>query len=656
MTRLDRLEVAGFRGIVHSTLDFGGNSVVLGGANGTGKTAFVDAVEYLYTGEVATLAGAAGLGVRQQGPHIHAERSASYVRGHFLDPDAAVTRWLAGPVDSPSILDGHLRRGAALTFILRRSQLQAFIHARPAERYKRMADLIGLERLDGLQMVTHRAQERLERELDAAERELSHLAAASTPEGVDEADLLIELNARLNEVGFGDITLASLDEIPRVRTALVRRTTQRRPDRAAAARAALVDALRRSGHDRLRDALAAYLELSPSSPDRKDRAEMLELLGLLSRGRDILRQSPDADHCPLCESDINSRAVLAALIRRVGRLEEVSLLQQKLDRARDALDAALVDSSGRVRAVATLCAEAEVSATPTESLTNSISMLRDSLRSGATAETVQMAGRLESVLERWTLWASETIDRLAMPSESESEEDEDGAGAAVSAALSWLESAAVQRATAARARAEHERALARRQELEGTVARARSAAVVARTVATTLTHVRNDELQRVFDELQADLVHFYDTLHPGEGQHALAIVMDPRKRGSADLQLGFFDRTAQDPRAFSSEGHLDSLGLCIFLAFVRRFNGDWPLLVLDDVVATVDAVHKARIARLLFEEFGDRQLMITTHDGRWFNEIRRIQSDLGVDGVRNLVIESWSLDEGPSLRPAAAAS
>jgi hypothetical protein len=657
VTRLVRLEVGGFRGIVDATLPFDGRSVVLGGANGTGKTAFVDALEFLYTGAVSALTGTAGLGLRQHGPHIHAEPSSSFVRAVYEDPAGSVTRWLSGPVDCPASLESHLRTGSKLTFILRRSQLQAFIHARPADRYRSMADLIGLERLDGLQTLTKRALDRIDRDHEEAARELAHLASLEPPTPIDEDEILRELNSQLEEAGLQEMVLSSLDDIARVRGALVRRAESRRPqDPTAVARATLLETLRRGTHDRLREALAAYIALAPPASDRRDRSESLELLGVLTRGRELLRHTPDATHCPLCESEINARAVLASLIRRVGQLEEVSLLQQQLDRAREDLDASLVDASARVRAIQALAAEAGVSTGTTETLANSISMLRDSIRSGTPAETLQMAGRLEAVLERWTLWVRETTERLQAPPAVDAAAEAEGETDALTGALSLLEGAAVQRAAARSARSERERLATRRAELEDTVARARASLAIASTVNSTLTRVRNEELQAVFDDLQSDLVHFYETLHPGEGQRALAIAMDPKKRGSADLRLDFFDRSDQDPRAFASEGHLDSLGLCVFLAFVRRFSGDWPLLVLDDVVATVDAAHKARVARLLFEEFGDRQLLITTHDSRWFNELRRVQGELGIEGANNLVIEKWSLEEGPTMRPAAAAS
>jgi hypothetical protein len=169
----------------------------------------------------------------------------------------------------------------------------------------------------------------------------------------------------------------------------------------------------------------------------------------------------------------------------------------------------------------------------------------------------------------------------------------------------------------------------------------------------TFTRVKNDEIQRIYDELQNDLARMYTFLHPGEGHGMIAIAMDPRKRGSSDLRMGFYGREGDDPRAFASEGHLDSLGLCIFLASARRFNGDWPLLVLDDVVTSVDATHKQRVAQLLFQEFGDRQLIVTTHDARWFLDLKRAQQETG-SVARYMVLESWTLESGPRVRLEAS--
>jgi len=113
-----------------------------------------------------------------------------------------------------------------------------------------------------------------------------------------------------------------------------------------------------------------------------------------------------------------------------------------------------------------------------------------------------------------------------------------------------------------------------------------------------------------------------------------------------------FGREGEDPRALTSEGHLDSLGLCIFLGFVKKFNEGCSLIVLDDVVSTVDAKHRENICKLLLKEFRDKQLIITTHEGMWYEQLRAFQRAYGMEGnFKNLIIVDWSIDTGPIIRP-----
>jgi hypothetical protein len=293
-------------------------------------------------------------------------------------------------------------------------------------------------------------------------------------------------------------------------------------------------------------------------------------------------------------------------------------------------------------------------------LSNAVAMLRETIRSagsgaGATTsplEAIEMARRLDAALERWERWAQDTAN--ALDQEKGVQPETDPEMERVQAVLALLEGVQVRRAAAERSRQERERLTLERDAIGADLAPRAGAAALSDLAYRTFVRVKNEEVQRIFDELRADLVTMYDFLHPGEGHEMLSIAMDPDKRGSTELRMGFYDRQDEDPRAFGSEGHLDSLGLCIFLAFVKRFNGDWPLLVLDDVVSSVDIQHKRRVANLLFEEFGDRQLLITTQDSRWFNELRRAQEETGHSAdTRNLAIETWSLEEGPKIRSAS---
>ncbi|MCP8322097.1 MAG: hypothetical protein H3Z52_14355, partial [archaeon] len=129
-------------------------------------------------------------------------------------------------------------------------------------------------------------------------------------------------------------------------------------------------------------------------------------------------------------------------------------------------------------------------------------------------------------------------------------------------------------------------------------------------------------------------------------------LIDPDKRASTALKIESFGREGEDPRALTSEGHQDSLGLCIFLAFVKKFNKNCPLVILDDVVTTIDAQHRSSICELLSDEFNDHQLIITTHDEVWYEQLCSHQRAIGISGnCMNLKITRWSTQTGPIISP-----
>jgi hypothetical protein len=650
VTRLRRLDIHAVRGIQDLSLDFDCGSIVLGGGNGTGKSACVDAIEFLYTGSIATLVGTQGLSLRQHGAHLHASPSEAHVTGHFDDPAGSVTRRLSGQLEVPVALEKHMAAGARLAFILRRSQLQHFIHAKPADRYRSMADLIGAEDLDRAEASLKGARDALEDQVHQGQATLSRIdeRLGELPADVDDEDILREASERLAELEGGH-RLQSWEDVRTVRAAVLRAATSRH-DPAQEARARLVGDLERGiGADNLRGTIAAFREVTGGGRQRQEH--LVDLLQLLRSGREYVRETP-TDNCPLCEREMRSKILLERLVERVAQLEEVSLQEQRVQHAREDLSLALQETENRMRNLDESQAAAGARS-PGGALRDAISMLGESMRSGAVSESREMGERVLVALERWDSWVNETIGRTAQELAVSNEDGEDELAGAV---LAVLEDAAARRAAGERGRQELERLLAERGRVVAATARVERAFALADLAYRTFNRTKNDEMQRVYDELRADLARMYDVLHPGEGHGAVAIAMDPRKRGSSDLRMGFYGREDEDPRAFASEGHLDSLGLCIFLAFARRFNGDWPLLVLDDVVTSVDAAHKARVARLLLEEFGDRQLFITTYDSRWFLELQRLQGETGRTKVRNLVIESWSLEGGPKVREVAAAT
>lgn len=90
----------------------------------------------------------------------------------------------------------------------------------------------------------------------------------------------------------------------------------------------------------------------------------------------------------------------------------------------------------------------------------------------------------------------------------------------------------------------------------------------------------------------------------------------------------------------------------MFLAFIKKFNCECNLLILDDIVSTIDSNHRNRICELLFEKFSEKQFIITTHDKIWYDQIIATQKMFGVQNkFLNYSIRKWSVDFGIDLIP-----
>jgi hypothetical protein len=109
--------------------------------------------------------------------------------------------------------------------------------------------------------------------------------------------------------------------------------------------------------------------------------------------------------------------------------------------------------------------------------------------------------------------------------------------------------------------------------------------------------------------------------------------------------VNFYNRGMYPPAAFHSEGHQDGMGVCLYLALMKRLLGDrFTFALLDDVVMSVDVDHRRQFCKLLKEKFSDTQFVITTHDRLW---AKQMDSAGLVSRKSSLVFQNWSVETGP---------
>ena len=141
---------------------------------------------------------------------------------------------------------------------------------------------------------------------------------------------------------------------------------------------------------------------------------------------------------------------------------------------------------------------------------------------------------------------------------------------------------------------------------------------------------------------------YYERIHPGEGIATSSLEVRQTGKGSLNLWTEFHGNR-ENPLLHYSESHLDTLGLSYFLALRKHeatISPNFKVLVLDDVLHSVDSEHRGRIATLIKDEFSDHQVIITTHDPYFYDVLRRT---LGGGRYMFYRINNWDVERGPVL-------
>lgn len=129
--------------------------------------------------------------------------------------------------------------------------------------------------------------------------------------------------------------------------------------------------------------------------------------------------------------------------------------------------------------------------------------------------------------------------------------------------------------------------------------------------------------EAVITEISTNMRAMWKILHPNEPIEEVCLCLPLGRDKAIDIGLKFFGVKQDSPRLTLSEGHRNSLGLCIFLAMAKRESINDQPLILDDVVVSFDRNHRGMIVEVLEKNFQERQILLLTHDREWYTELRQ---------------------------------
>jgi energy-coupling factor transporter ATP-binding protein EcfA2 len=145
--------------------------------------------------------------------------------------------------------------------------------------------------------------------------------------------------------------------------------------------------------------------------------------------------------------------------------------------------------------------------------------------------------------------------------------------------------------------------------------------------------------------ISANIEEMYQKLHRSEGLGGIKLFLNPKYKTSLELQANFHTIQGITPQSVYSESHLDTLGTCIFLALAKKYSDGNTMLLLDDVVMSVDENHLDKFIELLHDEAVNfSQIIITTHYRPWKDRYKNNRAPSS--NVHFLELRNWSKENG----------
>lgn len=633
---LTRLTLHNFRGTRFLEVLPAGKNVGIVGPNGSGKSSVMDALDFLLTGQIRRLTGdgAKVLNLAKHGPHVDSSPEAARVEGEFETGGKTVVlkRAIGNPdaLDVTGVVPDGLRRWMQLAargghHLLTRREILRFICAEPSSRGQHIAALLDLSRVDTVRKELQGAAREAKSAETAAkvvvQNRISSLVRSFTPHLASEADTLRQVNAHRIRLGGSATTALEPQSIRHELTSPAAQST---------------DPLAGQRVRELLDRVLIWADESLPGVTRQlhgywDRVELfrtnpehlreLRSTDLVERGIKLL----SADQCPLCLTSWEQDELRAFLSARLQDAAEASAEHSSLLEARAAVEGEIARYSDLLSTLAT--AVKEDPQVNFVTFTDAAKAVRDNLINFAPDPLVGRVatdGEREAYIALLSARAVRTvaghlkavIDGLPAPSDQQRLWEE---LAAVETALKELQIARVEQAEKRRFATELEAA------------------------SQHFITARDEVLQETYDAIAGRMQSLYRALNRDD-EGGFEAVIQPTKAGIL-LEVDFFNRGQYPPHALHSEGHQDNMGICLFLALNEHLCGqDLPLMMLDDVLMSVDRGHRRAFAELLGREFKSTQFVITTHDRVWWRQLR----SLGVIPATGAVeFQDWSIDRGP---------
>lgn len=540
------------------------------GENGTGKSTICDALDLLGNGKVGSLDGR-GLGATRQYWHSVGKNSTDVKVTLKTSGGECVVS--LGKKDIVVVNAAHRPN----VEVLRRSQILSLVEAKPAERYAAISRFIDVSAVETSEASLRKLILDIDRDLDQAITRVvdnrAHIdgfwSEAGKPYGDSRTWASQEI---LKDQEVFEQRKSTIDKLITLWDSLESYPLKSQDFAAALDTAREAAKTAQEFYDQLTGQIAG---------------DYLQVLDILRAAQQHFNNHPSPSVCPLCESSERAGGLVAEINRRI----EAQSVVGKLDEARSALS--INDES-------------------VKAADQRVKDLLNSARDDACKLEQQCAGELflsgliqpsfpmPSSVDQWGEWFNKNSD-LRQKWQEESDSCVDAKRFIGALRTSW-------------------------DTLEKNEERVNELGALAPLLKRTLSIAeikRREYTDSILGQIASRVGELYEAIHPGEGLNKITLELDAAKRASLEISTEFAGKTNTPPQAYFSDSHLDTFGLCVFFALAEREAPEDTILVLDDVLGSVDEPHVDRVIGMLYDETAKfRHCLITTHYGPWRHKYR----------------------------------